>query len=82
MNEMMRRHRYHEDKFWQGIFGVSVDELWRQYKETWGKPKQDVAGTVEKSSSITGADSDFVQIQEKEKPMAVQGEKKSKEFVI
>ncbi|ETI20344.1 hypothetical protein G647_08378 [Cladophialophora carrionii CBS 160.54] len=81
MNEMMRRHRYHEDKFWKGIFGLSVDDLWSQYKESWEKPKQNVAGSIEKSSSSVVSDPKFLQMQEVERQVAVQGDKKAKECV-
>jgi hypothetical protein len=38
MNEMMRKHKYHEDNFWKGIFGTSVDKLWDEYRESWKDP--------------------------------------------
>ena len=59
MNDIMRRqHKYHEKSFWKGIFGVSVDKLWSEYKETWGKSDQGVASATGKQSN--GAESEAV----------------------
>src|ERR1700743_2500502 len=64
MNETMRRHRYHEDRFWKDIFGASVDELWHQYKQTWEKPKPEVVGALENGSSSKRSEAEIVKTKE------------------
>lgn len=81
MNHIMRRqHKYHEESFWKGIFGVSVDKLWSEYKETWGKSDQGVAPATGKQSS--GAESEAVASEEKETQVVVMDEnRKPKKFI-
>ncbi|KAJ9614492.1 hypothetical protein H2200_002629 [Cladophialophora chaetospira] len=67
MNETMRRHRYDEHKFWKGIFGVSVQELWKKYKETWEKPKQEDLVATDQTSSDTGATVEKAKTEEENK---------------
>jgi hypothetical protein len=53
MNDIMRRHKYHEDRFWKNIFGESVESLWKEYKETWYKADQEVP--LPKDTDSSGA---------------------------
>jgi len=52
MNDTMRRGKYHEDKFWVGIFGESVDKLWSKYKATWEKSEEESARPTEQDGSL------------------------------
>src|ERR1700712_729896 len=81
MNDIMRRHhKYHEESFWNGIFGASVDKLWSEYKETWGKSDQSVAPATGKDSS--GAESEIVASEEEGTQVVVMDEnRKPKKFI-
>ena len=79
MNEIMRRQKYHEESFWKRIFGVTVDKLWSEYKETWGKPDQDVAlATGQESSRMA---SEAAVAEENGQVVVADENRKPKEFV-
>ena len=81
MNDTMRRGKYHEEKFWNGMFGESVDNLWVKYKKTWEKPDEDTAPSVGKDSSGTGSGAETVGLEEEKNQVVMGQDRKPKPFV-
>lgn len=48
LNATLKAEKYHEEKFWNDLVGVSVQKLWSQYKETWEteEPSPDCSSTL------------------------------------
>ena len=79
MNEILRRQRYHEESFWTTIFGMTVDKLWSEYKETWEKSERySIIGTDAQPNKPTSE----AGTKEKGREVALLAEDKTrKEFV-
>lgn len=41
INEAMRDGEYEEGRFWEGLFGRGVEELWEEYRASWEKEESD-----------------------------------------
>ena len=42
VNDRLRNKQYEEQKFWQGLFGKSVNDLWSEYKGGFEKDKKSI----------------------------------------
>jgi len=78
MNDIMRRHKYHEESFWKRVFGAPVDKLWAEYKETWEKSDCTVVPLADERSG--GTESKAWQGGD-EREVVVSGNKKPEQFV-
>ncbi|KAL2423626.1 hypothetical protein ABEF95_002830 [Exophiala dermatitidis] len=76
MNETMGRENYDEKRFWHGLFGQSVEELWSQYKASWKAKEEDTCAELARDPSTAGSEAEMVNLSEDEKEEAM----KAKEF--
>lgn len=67
VNAAMREGDYEEEQFWEGLFGVSVQEMWKMYRRSWEKDEDDgEAGVV----SGAGSEAEMVELTAQDKEEA------------
>ncbi|KAF2101660.1 plant basic secretory protein [Rhizodiscina lignyota] len=47
VNERLREGKYDEEKFWKGLFGCTVKQLWKDYGRSLGKRSEAEQGTLD-----------------------------------
>ena len=53
INDALRQKEYKDEKFWKGLFGKSVEQLWKMYGEEIEKKEQS-ASTADATKSEAG----------------------------
>jgi len=66
MNETMGREAYDEGRFWNSLFGETVDTLWQWYKESWEEPEPPSVSDQCGTPSAAGSEPEIIELDDAE----------------